>query len=222
MKNIVIVGAGPGLGMSIAKKFGKNGFRVALIARNEEKLNQLVIELEQLGIEAASFQADILNKDQISLAFATIKEKYGFIDVVEYSPTPSIDTVTNALDVTEENALYQFQFNVLGAISSIREVLPDMLDKQSGALLFTTGGAAVNPVPMMGNVGIAVSGLRNYIFNLNSELKDKGIYAWHISIGIWMQPNSGVQDKIADIWYDMYTKRDRVEEFITEDKVRIG
>ncbi|MCP1446981.1 SDR family NAD(P)-dependent oxidoreductase [Priestia megaterium] len=219
MKNIVIVGAGPGLGMSIAKKFGKNGFRVALIARDEEKLNQLVIELEQLGIEAASFQADILNKDQISLAFTTIKEKYGFIDVVEYSPTPSIDTVTNALDVTEENALYQFQFNVLGAISSIREVLPDMLDKQSGALLFTTGGAAVNPVPMMGNVGIAVSGLRNYIFNLNSELKDKGIYAGHISIGIWMQPNSGVQDKIADIWYDMYTKRDRVEEFITEDKV---
>lgn len=219
MKNIVIVGAGPGLGMSIAKKFGKNGFRVALIARNEEKLNQLVTELEQLGIEAVSFQADILNKDQISLAFATIKEKYGFIDVVEYSPTPSIDTVTNALDVTEENALYQFQFNVLGAISSIREVLPDMLDKQSGALLFTTGGAAVNPVPMMGNVGIAVSGLRNYIFNLNSELKDKGIYAGHISIGIWMQPNSGVQDKIADIWYDMYTKRDRVEEFITEDKV---
>ncbi|CAH0325218.1 MULTISPECIES: SDR family NAD(P)-dependent oxidoreductase [Priestia] len=219
MKNIVIVGAGPGLGMSIAKKFGKNGFRVALIARNEEKLNQLVIELEQLGIEAASFQADILNKAQISLAFATIKEKYGFIDVVEYSPTPSIDTVTTALDVTEENALYQFQFNVLGAISSIREVLPDMLDKQSGALLFTTGGAAVNPVPMMGNVGIAVSGLRNYIFNLNSELKDKGIYAGHISIGIWMQPNSGVQDKIADIWYDMYTKRDRVEEFITEDKV---
>ncbi|MDW4509561.1 SDR family NAD(P)-dependent oxidoreductase [Priestia megaterium] len=219
MKNIVIVGAGPGLGMSIAKKFGKNGFRVALIARNEEKLNQLVIELEQLGIEAASFQADILNKAQISLAFATIKEKYGFIDVIEYSPTPSIDTVTNALDVTEENALYQFQFNVLGAISSIREVLPDMLDKQSGALLFTTGGAAINPVPMMGNVGIAVSGLRNYIFNLNSELKDKGIYAGHISIGIWMQPNSGVQDKIADIWYDMYTKRDRVEEFITEDKV---
>ncbi|MCC3380296.1 SDR family NAD(P)-dependent oxidoreductase [Paenibacillus farraposensis] len=219
MKNIVIVGAGPGLGMSIAKKFGKNGFRVALIARNEEKLNQLVSELEQLGIEAASFQADILNKAQISLAFAAIKEKYGFIDVVEYSPTPSIDTVATALDVTEENALYQFQFNVLGAISSIREVLPDMLDKQSGALLFTTGGAAIDPVPMMGNVGIAVSGLRNYIINLNSELKDKGIYAGHVSIGIWMQPNSRVQDKIADIWYDMYTKRDRVEEFITEDKV---
>lgn len=219
MKTIAIVGAGAGLGMSIAKKFGQHGFRVALIARNEEKLNQLVIELEQLGIEAASFQADILNKEQIEKAFAAIKEKYGFIDVLEYSPTPSFDTVAPALDVSEENALYQFQYNVLGALSSVRQVLSDMLDKQSGALLFTTGGAAIHPVPMMGNVGIAVSGLRNYIFNLNSELADKGVYAGHLSIGIWMQPNSGVQDKIADIWYDMYTKRDRVEEFITEDKV---
>ncbi|PQP87404.1 SDR family oxidoreductase [Paenibacillus sp. AR247] len=219
MKTIAIVGAGEGLGMSIAKKFGQNGFRVALIARNEEKLNRLVIELEQLGIEAASFQADILNKEQIEIAFAAVKERYGFIDVLEYSPTPSFNTVAPSLDVTEENALYQFQFNVLGALSSVRQVLPEMLDKQSGALLFTTGGAAIHPVPMMGNVGIAVSGLRNYIFNLNSELADKGIYAGHLSIGIWMQPNSGVQDKIADIWYDMYSKRDRVEEYITEDKI---
>ncbi|OMF96865.1 SDR family NAD(P)-dependent oxidoreductase [Paenibacillus sp. FSL R7-0337] len=219
MKTIAIVGAGAGLGMSIAKKFGQNGFRVALIARNEDKLKQLISELEQLGIEAAPFQADILNKEEIERAFAAVKEKYGFIDVLEYSPTPSINTVAPTLDVTEENALYQFQFNVLGALSSVRQVLPEMLAKQSGALLFTTGGAAIHPVPMMGNVGIAVSGLRNYIFNLNSELADKGVYAGHLSIGIWMQPNSGVQDKIADIWYDMYTKRDRVEEFITEDRV---
>lgn len=219
MKTIAIVGAGEGLGMSIAKKFGQNGFRVALIARNEEKLNKLVIELEQLGIEAAPFQADILNKEEIEKAFAAVKEKYGFIDVLEYSPTPSINTVAPTLDVTEENALYQFQFNVLGALSSVRQVLPEMLDKQSGALLFTTGGASVHPVSRMGNVGIAISGLRNYVFNLNSELADKGVYAGHLSIGIWMQPNSGVQDKIADIWYDMYTKRDRVEEFITEDRV---
>lgn len=219
MKTIAIVGAGAGLGMSIAKKFGQNGFRVALIARSEDKLNKLVEELEQSGIEAAPFQADILDKEQIEQAFAAIREKYGFIDVLEYSPTPSFETVAPTLSVTEENALYQFQFNLLGAISSVRQVLPDMLDQQSGALLFTTGGAAVHPVPAMGNVGIAVSGLRNYIFNLNSELVDKGIYAGHLSIGIWMQQHPGAQDKIADIWYDMYTRRDRVEEFITEDRL---
>ncbi len=44
-----------------------------------------------------------------------------YIDVLEYSPKPSIETVATTLDVTEENALYQYQFNVLGAISTIKE-----------------------------------------------------------------------------------------------------
>lgn len=223
MKTIAIIGAGIGLGFSIAKKFGKNGFQVALIARNEEKLNKLVAELKQSGIEATAFKADILDKAQINSAFTAIREKYGFIDVLEYSPAPSVQNLAGilagTLDVNEENALYQFRFNVLGAISSINAVLPAMLEKNTGALLFTTGGSSVSPVPMMGNVGIAMAGLRNYVLNLNTELSEKGVYAGHIAIGVWMQEGSGAQDKIADIWYDMYIKRDRAEEYIGEDKL---
>jgi len=62
--------------------------------------------------------------------------------------------------------------------------------------------------------------LRNHILNLYTELSDKGIYAGYIGIGVWMQEGSDVQDKIADIWYDMYTKRDRAEEYISEDKIK--
>jgi len=220
MKTIAIVGAGSGLGLSIAKKFGEHGFQVALVARNREKLNSLVAKLNKSGIEAAAFTADITDKAQISSAFDAIREKYGFIDVLEYSPIPSVQNLAGALAVNEENALQQFQFNVLGAISSINEVLPAMLEKHTGALLFTTGGSSIHPTPMMGNVGIAMAGLRNHVLNLNIELSDKGIYAGHIGIGVWMQEGSGIQDKIAEIWYDMYTKRDRAEEYISEDKVR--
>lgn len=222
MKTITIVGAGPGLGLSIAKKFGKNGFRVALVARNEIKLNQLVEELKQLGIEASAFKADILDSEQIRNAFTAIKEKYGFIDVVEYSPIPGADSLAGALEVTEANAQYQFQYNVLGAITSVQQVLRQMLDKQTGALLFTTGASSVYPVPMMGNVGIAMAGLRNYILNLNSALTDKGVYVGHIAIGVWMQEGSGIQDRIADIWYDMYTKQNRIEEVITEERMALN
>lgn len=220
MKTIVIVGAGAGLGLSIAKKFGKNGFQVALVSRHQEKLNDLVAELKQSGIEATAFTADIMDKSQISSAFTAIREKYGFIDILEYSPIPSVQNLAGTLDVNEENALHQFQFNVLGAISCINEVLPAMLEKNTGALLFTTGGSSIYPTPMMGNVGIAMAGLRNHVLNLNTELSNKGIYAGHIGIGLWMQEGSGVQDKIAEIWYDMYTKQDRAEEYISEDKVK--
>lgn len=94
-----------------------------------------------------------------------------------------------------------------------------MLAKNTGALLFTTGDASFSPVPMMGNVGIAMAGLRNYVLNLNTELSEKGIYAGHIAIGVWMQEGLMVQDKIANIWYDMYINRDRAEEYIDEDKI---
>jgi short-subunit dehydrogenase len=219
MKTLAIIGAGRGLGMAIAKKFGQHGFQVALVARNKEKLNQLVAELTQAGIKAAAFQADILKNVELDSAFTAIKEKYGVVDVLEYSPISGIDAVAGSLNLTEEDTLYQFRLNVLGAITSVRQVLPEMLKNQSGALLFTTGASAIHPVSMMGNVGIAMAGLRNYVLNLNNELKDKGIYAGHLSIGIWMKPNSGVQNKIADIWYDMYTKRNRAEELITEEKI---
>lgn len=73
-KTIAIMGAGPGLGLSIAKKFGANGFQVALISRNEEKLNTLVQELQALNIEAAAFPADVYNKEQVATAFDNIKK----------------------------------------------------------------------------------------------------------------------------------------------------
>ncbi|MBE0344284.1 SDR family NAD(P)-dependent oxidoreductase, partial [Paenibacillus sp. 28ISP30-2] len=79
MKTLVIVGAGPGLGQSLARKFGKNGFQIALISRNQSKLVDLVLELEEQNIAAAGFATDLYSKEQLEGAFAAIKEKFGSI-----------------------------------------------------------------------------------------------------------------------------------------------
>lgn len=59
MPTIAIVGAGPGLGLSIAKVFGGHGYDVALIARDKGKLDALVAELAETGITAEGFAADV-------------------------------------------------------------------------------------------------------------------------------------------------------------------
>lgn len=215
METMVIVGAGKGLGLSLAKRFGRENFRIALIARNEQKLKSLVAELKDSGIEASYFVADLYDKQEIVAAFANIKEKYGAIDVLEFSPTPGNTPPTSVLNLTDEMALEQFNGIVVGAINSVNQVLPDMIKRGSGALLFTTGLSAMFPVPMMGNVGIALSGLRNYVANLHTELKQKGIYVGHLSLGVFMKPNSGTvsdPDTIADAWYQMYFKKEKGEE----------
>ncbi|MER0477500.1 SDR family NAD(P)-dependent oxidoreductase [Streptomyces sp. Edi2] len=57
-KTLVVVGAGPGLGMGVARAFGRHGFRVGLIARSKDTLDALVGELTELGVIAAAFPAD--------------------------------------------------------------------------------------------------------------------------------------------------------------------
>jgi NAD(P)-dependent dehydrogenase (short-subunit alcohol dehydrogenase family) len=131
MKTLAIVGAGPGLGLSIAKFFGRNGFRVALIARNKAKLGAL-------GIEAAGFPADLMDRPSLVDAFAQIKERYGAIDVLEYSPalhtpTPGL-TIAGALSVAVENLQPQIDLYLHGAITVVHQVLPAMLALFCGTL----------------------------------------------------------------------------------------
>lgn len=217
MKTVVIVGAGPGLGLSLAKKFGENGFRVAAIARNPEKLSIIVSELRQLNIEAQSFVADISDLAALKQAIQAVKNEFGSIDVLEFSPYAGSDNFTNVLETTPESVLEHINSYLLPAVLSVNEVLPDMINNGSGAILFTTGLSAMFPLPFVGNGGIVMSGVRNYATNLHNELKDKGVFVGHLSIGIMIQAGTaGDPDVIAEAWYDIYEKKNRFEEIFPQ------
>jgi NAD(P)-dependent dehydrogenase (short-subunit alcohol dehydrogenase family) len=212
MKTIAIVGAGPGLGLSLAKTFGQHRFRVALLARTQEKLDTYVQQLQEMSIEAAGFAANVSKAAELEAAFARIKETFGPVDVLEYSPTPS-EGRASALEVTAEKAEQQFHSYVSGAITCVNAVLPDMLARESGALLFTAGLSAVVPMPILGTVGIAMAGLRNYVLNLNQVLAPSGIYAAMLAIGIFMAKGDPEKDPdiVAAYIYEMYEQREYAE-----------
>ena len=211
MKTLAIFGAGKGLGLSLAKRFGKEGFQVALVARNALKLQEMVDELSAMDIESSYFTADIYSKEQIETAVAAITEKYGQIDVLEVSPTPSNYPPTSVLELTIENARDAFEGFAASSINIVNAVLPDMMARKDGALLFTTGFSALHPMAMMGNVGVGIAGLRNYVANLHTELQDKGIYVGHRSLALFItEPGTGKvsdPDVIANMWYETYTEK---------------
>lgn len=213
MKTIAIIGAGPGLGLSIAKKFGKEGFKVAVIARNLEKLSLLIRELNEHKIEARYYVADVTDLAALKLALQAAKQDLGSIDVLEFSPYAGPSHFKYVLDTTPANVLEEVNNYLLPAILSVNEVLPDMISNGSGAILFTTGLSSMFPLPPLGNVGIVMSGLRNYATNLHHELKEKGIYIGHLSIGTFIQPGTeGDPDLIAEAWFNLYESKNRFEE----------
>ena len=98
-KTLAVVGAGPGLGLSNAKRFGAAGFQVALLARNADKLDRLVAELDGLGVTARSYVADLTDRPGLAAALARVEADFGAIDVLEFSPVPGGAPVP-ATDIT--------------------------------------------------------------------------------------------------------------------------
>lgn len=236
-KTIAIFGAGPALGMSVARRFGREGFQVALVARTRSTLDGFVDELATEGVEAAAFTTDLTDPGGLADTIAAIEERFGHLDVVEYGPSGIDSRPVPAPDVEIDDVRSWLDLLVLTPIALVRAVLPGMVDRGDGALLFSMGASAKYPMPIMGNIGIAGAGALNYVHALNGSLTGKGVYVGSVIIGAIIERSAAARlvetsglpagladesarptfvdpDEIADIHWDMYLKRDRIEEVV--------
>jgi short-subunit dehydrogenase len=230
MMTIAIYGAGPALGMAVARRFGREGFRVALVARSRERLDGMVRELAADGVEAAGFRADIADRDAALRAADEIEARFGAIDVLEHSPTLG-RPLTSPLEVDVATVTPLLDLYLLTPIALVGRVLPGMRERDHGGLLFAMGASARYPIPRLAAGGIALSAVRSYIHTLNSALSETGVYAGTLLIGATIEnsrthrsaaaPAIGERPlavvaagDLADRLWDMYTKRDRVEDVI--------
>ncbi|MFE6496327.1 SDR family NAD(P)-dependent oxidoreductase [Streptomyces sp. NPDC057748] len=219
MPTIAIVGAGPGLGLSIAKVFGGHGFDVALISRTKNKLDALVADLAEAGITAGAFPADAGDPTQLTEALQAVIARFGRIDVLEFSPHAGL-SMTTPKEVTVDILRPQIDSLLYGAVAAVQAVLPGMLEAKSGTLLFTTGGGAIDPYPMLATINIAQAGQRNYAINLHNTLADEGIYAANVAINLMIgaEAPEGVPhrapDEIALDYWNLHTSRNRSEHVI--------
>ncbi|MFI0730761.1 SDR family NAD(P)-dependent oxidoreductase [Streptomyces sp. NPDC021225] len=219
MPTIAIVGAGPGLGLSIARVFGGHGFDVALVSRSKDKLDALVAELAEAGITAEGFPADVADSAQLATALERAIARFGRIDVLEFSPHAGL-TMTAPQDVTVDVLRPLIDSLLYGAVTAAQTVLPGMLEAGSGTLLFTTGGGALTPYPMLADANIAQAGQRNWALNLHNTLADKGIYAANVAINLMIGteapegvPHRSPDDIALDYW-NLHVSRDQAEHFI--------
>lgn len=213
MGTLVIVGVGPGLGLSLAKRFGREKFKVGLIARRQNELEKYVANLSDLGIEAASFPADVTDEQQLQAAFAEIKKKFGLIDVLIYNA--ALIQPVSAAEATTEIVKKHLQVDLMGAVSSVQQVVAEMVASKKGAILFTGGGhSELSAIPFLTTLSIGKSGLRSYAHCLHDELAEQGVYAGMFSIaGIIKAGTFFSPERIAESYYDLYEKRERAERF---------
>jgi short-subunit dehydrogenase len=195
--SIVIVGAGPNLGAAVARRFGREGMPVGLVSRDAAKLEGLAGELRGEGLTVEFAAADIRDTAGLGQAIADLAERLGPIEVLEYSPLPAREFMKPILETTPDDVRGPLEFSVLGAVAAATAVLGPMLDAGRGTILFTTGGAAINPYPLRAGVGISFAGEVAYARMLYDELRDRGIHVGHTAIGGRIAP--GADHEPADV-----------------------
>ena len=226
-KVIVIFGAGPGLGVSVARRFAGEGFRVALVARRKERLAELVDQLSAEGVEAAGFTADLSAPEEIPAVIESVRERFGRIDVIEYGPVPSVG-FTPASQLEPATLVEDMPLLVLTPLAIVQAVLPEWKERGDGAFLMTTGASAVRPMPHLSGPGPLAAAARNWLYSLNGEFADFGLYAGTLSVAAFIDGSEAAKAAgalestsrfpvvdpadLASLYWDMYTKRDRVEE----------
>src|SRR3954470_10206682 len=181
--SIVIVGAGPNLGAAVARRFGREGLAVGLVARNRDKLEALASELTADGITADFATADIRDSQGLSSAIASLADRLGGGGVLESSPLPAREFMKPILETRVDDVRGPLELSVLGAVAAATAVVGPMLERGSGTILFTTGGAAINPYPLRAGVGISFAAEVAYARMLHDEVGERGVHVAHTAIG---------------------------------------
>lgn len=172
---MLIVGAGPGLELAIARRFGRTGGAVGLISRSAARLTELTHTLDSEGIQAAWASADATNPMQLRAAIQTIGDRIGPIETLCFSPLPAIELIKPVLETQAEELTESLALNVGGAAAAVAEVLPAMLDSGRGSLLFTTGSGALHPSASRAASAVTTAAETVYVSLLHEALAPSGI-----------------------------------------------
>ena len=187
-KTAVISGVGPGLGASLVRRFASEGCQVGLLARSPDYIETLAAELQASGTKAIALPTDITNAQIVESSFSRIREELGTVDIL-------INHAGNAAwgefsELTAEDFYRSWQVCAFGSFLCAQSVVPDMVEKGSGAILFTGATSAIRGRPGAIAFSSAKFAVRGLAWALARELGPKGIHVAHIIIdGVIDTPN---------------------------------
>lgn len=206
----VVVGAGPGLGAAAARRFGHEGYPVGLIARDAENLDKVAAGLISEGITTATESADATDEKALTAALDALRERLGPIEVVLFSPRPDLRWIKPVLDTAPSDIESALALSVVAGAAVVRAVVPDMRHQRHGTLLFTTGGAAVEPHRDRAVSGIAYAAESAYTRMLHDTLADDGVHVAQVTVVGPIGPGARHHpDEVAQELWRLHTSRDQ-------------
>jgi len=168
----VVTGASSGIGFELARQFAEHGFNVLIAAENEE-IHQAAAELRRDGSEIRDVRADLATPDGVEHLAAEIDGLGVAVDAVAINAGVGVSGAF--VDTDLQAHLGVVDLNVRGAVHLAHLLLPDMVDRGDGRLLFTSSIAATMPGPFASTYNASKSFLLSFAEALRVEVEDAGV-----------------------------------------------
>lgn len=171
----LVAGASSGIGEATAIALAAHGFPVALGARRVEKCQEIVDKIRADGGEAIAVHLDVTDPDSVKSAVEQTTVELGEIEVLVAGAG---DTYFGKLDaISTEEFESQIQIHLIGANRVATAVLPGMIERRRGDLIFVGSDVALRQRPHMGAYGAAKAALVAMVTNYQMELEGTGVRA---------------------------------------------
>ncbi len=204
-KHIIIVGVGPGISMSVAKKFGKEGFSISLISRSADKLVGYSQELFGLGIRNSVYEANSTNDKMLEHQINMATIQHGAPKMVLYNAVKA--SPGSALEYDMEAFQKDFDVNVLGALRVAKIALKNMETNGGGKILFTGGGLAHYPDSSYASLSIGKAALLTLVKILSQKAHSKKVQIGTLTIMGYVQEGTFYDaENIAEAYWNLFHK----------------
>jgi short-subunit dehydrogenase len=201
-RHLLLVGAGPGLGVAVARRFASGGYRVTLVARSTDRLTDFAGILAGTGAEISTIAADASDPEGLGARMRELYAGDGAPGVIVYNAV--MGAPDRLLSSTAAHLQAAYAVDVIGAIVVVQAAAPAMRAAGSGTILVTGGGFADHPIPALASVSLGKAALRSAATMLGADLEPDGIRMATLTIaGQIVAGTSFDPERIAERYWEV-------------------
>lgn len=197
----IVIGAGPGIGTSVARRLALEGLTVGLIARSEATVDSALSALSDF--DALGVTADVTDEVALRAALDEIVDRFGVPELLVYNAALiQWDTFG---ELTPEQHLDAWAVNVVGAITAIAHLAPRMALEGTGTILIT--GGMPEPLPEVTSLSLGKAGVRALAALLAKAYGPAGVHVATVTVAGAVAPGTAFDpDEIAEHYWRLHTQ----------------
>jgi short-subunit dehydrogenase len=201
-RHLLLVGAGPGLGTAVARRFAGAGYRVTLMARSTDSLGDLADSLADTGARIDTVAADASDPEGLRALVAALYDERGAPGLIVYNAV--MGAPDNLMSSSVEHLHAAYAVDVVGAIVVAQVAAPAMRAAGAGTIIMTGGGFADHPIAALATVSLGKAALRSAATMLSADLEPDGIRVATLTIAGQIVAGTAFDpDNIAQRYWDV-------------------